>query len=77
MAKRLSRMPFGVVSGVSRGIGVLEGGGDRRRESAVFGVNLGHPIVTNRDFETRLFPNYVGQDLLDLQLAKVNRPVAV
>jgi len=25
-------MPFGVVSGVGRGMGVLAGGGDRRRE---------------------------------------------
>ena len=48
-------MPFGVVSGVGRGMGVLdrdefirwvaivEGGG------AVLGVNLGRPIVTNGD----------------------------
>jgi len=27
-------------------------------------VNLGHSIVTNGDFVTRLFPNYFGQDLL-------------
>jgi len=37
------RMPFGVVSGVGRGIGVLDGDGDRRRERAVLGVNLGRP----------------------------------
>ena len=30
-------MPFGVVSGVSRGMGVLVGGGDRRRGRAVSG----------------------------------------
>jgi len=27
-------------------------------EGAVLGVNLGHPIVTNGDFATRLFPSY-------------------
>jgi len=40
-------MPFGVVSAVSRGMGVLNGGGDRRREGAVLGINVGHPIVTS------------------------------
>ena len=40
-------MPFGVVSGIGRGIGVLDGSGDRRREGAVLVVNVGHPIVTN------------------------------
>jgi len=30
--------------------GVLDGGGYRRREGAVLGVNLGHPTVTNGDF---------------------------
>jgi len=43
-------MPFGVVSGVGRGMGVLDGGGDRRREGAVLGVNVGRPIVTSGDF---------------------------
>jgi len=45
-------MPFGMVSGVGPGIGVLDGGGDRRRERAVFlgGLNLGRPIVTNGAF---------------------------
>jgi len=33
------RMPFGVVSGVGRRMGVLDGDGDRRRERAVLGVN--------------------------------------
>jgi len=47
------RMPFGVVSGVGRGIGVLDEGGDRRREGAVLGVNFGRPIVTNGAFATR------------------------
>jgi len=40
-------MPFGVVSAVGRGMGVLDGGGDRRREAAVLGINVGHPIVTS------------------------------
>ena len=43
-------MPFGVVSGVGLGMGVLDFGGDRRREGAVLGVNLGRPIVTNGAF---------------------------
>jgi len=45
-------MPFGVVRGVGRGMGVLDEGGDRRRERDSFGVNLGRPIVTNRAFAT-------------------------
>jgi len=43
-------MPFGVVSGVNRGIGVLDRGGDRRRKRGSFGVNVGHLIVTDGDF---------------------------
>jgi len=43
-------MPFGVVSGVSRGMGVSDGRGDRRREAAVLVVHVGHPIVTNGEF---------------------------
>jgi len=30
--------------------GVLDRGGDRRREMGSLGVNLGHAIVTNKDF---------------------------
>ena len=43
-------MPFGVVSGVGRRIGVLYRGGDRRREGEVLGVNMEHPrpIVINQ-----------------------------
>jgi len=48
-------MPFGVVSGVSRGMGVLDGGGYRQRRRGSFGVKLGRPIVTNGAFTTRLF----------------------
>ena len=44
------RMPFGVVSGVGRGMGVSDEGGDRRRGKGSVGVNLGHPIVTNGAF---------------------------
>jgi len=45
-------MPFGVVSAVRRGMGVLDGVGDRRRGEGfpVLEVNLGRPIVTNGDF---------------------------
>jgi len=40
-------MPFGTVSGVGRGMGVLDGGCDRRTGSGSFGVNLGRPVLTN------------------------------
>jgi len=40
-------MPFRMVSGVGRGMGVLDGGENRQREGIVLGVNVGHPIVTN------------------------------
>jgi len=38
------RMPFRMVSGVDGGMGVLDGGGDRRSEGAVLGVNFGVPL---------------------------------
>jgi len=38
------------VSGVGRGIGVLNGGGYRQREGAVLGMKLGYPIVTHGAF---------------------------
>jgi len=44
------RMPFGVVSGVELGMGVLDFGGDRQRGTGSLGVNLRRPIVTNGDF---------------------------
>jgi len=44
------RMPFGVVSRVGRGMGVLDGGGDHRRGRAALVLNLGCPIVINGDF---------------------------
>ena len=38
MAKQLTiRMPFGVVSGIGRGIGVLDGGGERRKKGQLCG----------------------------------------
>ena len=42
-------MPFGVVSEVGLGMGVLDFGGDRRRGRGSLGVNLRRPIVTNGD----------------------------
>ena len=49
------RMPFGVVSGAGRGMGVLDGDGYRRRERGSFGGEFGASIVTNGAFATRLF----------------------
>ena len=56
----------GMVTGVGRGMGVLDGVVIVEGERAVLGVNLGRPIVTNGYFVTRLFPNYFGHDLLIL-----------
>jgi len=38
------RMPFGMVSGVGREMGVLDSDGDRRRGMAVLGVMWGVPL---------------------------------
>jgi len=43
-------MPFGVVSGIGRGMSVLDGVVIVEGEGAVLEVNLGHPILTNGDF---------------------------
>jgi len=43
-------MLFEVVSGVSRGMGILNGVVITKGEGAVLGVNLGRPIVTSGDF---------------------------
>jgi len=43
-------MLLGIVSGVDRMIGVLDGAVTIEREGAVLGVNLGHPIATNMYF---------------------------
>ena len=40
------QMSFGMMSGVSQGMSVLDGGGYRQREWGSFRVNLGCPIVT-------------------------------
>jgi len=53
-------MPFGVVSGIGRGMGVLYGVAIVEDKRAAFG----RPIVTNGDFATRYIPNYSGQDFL-------------
>jgi len=58
------QMPFGMVSGVGRGMGVLDGGCDRRRGRVSFGGKFGASHCNQRDFAMRLFPNYSGQDLL-------------
>jgi len=47
-------MPFGMVSGVGLGMGVLDFGGDRRKGRGSLGVNLRRPIVTNGDFVVSL-----------------------
>ena len=46
-------MPFGVVSGVRLGMGVLDGG-DRQRGRGTLGMNLRRPIVTNGEFVASL-----------------------
>jgi len=46
-------MPFGMVSGVELGMGVLDGVEIVEGKGAVLGVNLGRPIVTNGAFATR------------------------
>ena len=56
-------MSFRVVSGVSRGMGILDGVIIVKGEGAVLGVKFGRPIVTNGAFATLLFPNYFGEDL--------------
>jgi len=40
------RMPLAMVSGVGRGMGVLDGAVIVQGEGAVLGVNLGHSIIT-------------------------------
>jgi len=47
-------MPFGVVSGVGLGMGVLDFDGDRRRGRGSLGVNLWRPIITKGDFVASL-----------------------
>jgi len=40
-------MPIRMVSGVSRGMGAIDGGGDHQRGGGSYGENLGHAFVTN------------------------------
>jgi len=51
-------MPFGVVRGVGRGMGVLDESGDRRRGRGSFRGEFGAPIVTNGGLCDALFSNY-------------------
>jgi len=55
-------MPSGVVIGVGRGMGVLDGVVIVKGKGTVLGVNLGCPIVTIGDGDA-LFPNYFGENL--------------
>ena len=48
------QMLLGMVSGVGRGMGVLDGVVIVKGEGAVLGVNLEHPIVANGDFVAQL-----------------------
>ena len=64
-------MPFGMVSVVGWGMGVLDGVVIVEGEGAVWGMNLGRPTVTSGDFaqlceSDTLFPNYFGEDLLNV-----------
>jgi len=58
-----------VLSGVGRGTGILGGSGHHRRKGAVFVVNAGHSLVTNRDFVT--LPVRVGDAAL-LKLFRIS-----
>ena len=50
-------MSLEVMSGVSQGMGVLDGGSYRQRGRGSFGVKLGCPIVTNGNFVVQLCGN--------------------
>ena len=56
-------MPFGVVRGVGRGMGVLDGGGDRRRERGRFGGEFGASHCNQWSLCDALFSNCF-EDLL-------------
>jgi len=54
-------MPFGMVSGIGRGMGVLDGWLSSKGRGS-FGLEFGASQCNHADFAIRLFPNYVGQD---------------
>ena len=56
-------MPFGVVRGVGRGMGVLDGGGDRRRGKGSSGGKYGASHCNQWGLCDALFSNYF-EDLL-------------
>jgi len=60
-------MPFGVVSRVGRGMGVLDGVMIVEREGTVLGVNLRCPIVTNGAFTLRTC--YCWRGCIDIPLS--------
>jgi len=60
-------MPFGVVSGVGRGMGVLDGGADRRREGPAGGKHWAfycNQQDSLREWRQRALPKYFVEDLL-------------
>ena len=60
-------MPFGVVRGVGRGTGVLDGGGDRRRGRGSFRDEFGASHCKQWGLNDALFSNYF-DDLLTAAL---------
>jgi len=49
-------MPFGIVNGVGRRMGVLDGDGNRRKGRVSFGVNLGRPVCKDSLRDLNLVP---------------------
>jgi len=64
-------MPFGVVSGVGRGMVVFNGGGDRQRGRGSLGVNVGHPIVTNGDLVAWVYSIFSAMGVGDATIPKL------
>ena len=63
-------MPFAMVRGVDRRMGVIDGVVIIERKGAVLGVNFGRPTVTNED-DDGLFPNDFGEDLFTVTLVYI------
>jgi len=57
-------MPFGMVSGVGRGTGVLDGGGDIRREKGSLGDEFGASYCNQWRLCDAALPKLLWQDLL-------------